>query len=640
MATVLPYHGVTYRQNPAFYSRPYYLEQMSAKLEPDTPQGLKSFALVGFGGCGKTQLAIEYAHTTSSYDAILWNLAKEFTRFQVSVAPFSPLDAQRFLLQYRANNTKNTSQENDATTTISQRLGNLPLALDLVRHHVSASGSSYKEFLEGYGEPSEPFLFDKFSSTWKNEWYHQNILATYTLRIRKMSKAAVEMLHVLAILDASCIPLSIFRPDEENMLYNGPDVEDEVPELQDWLKSPVENTYELDTVVSELMDGSLVDRTVGSGSLSLHRILQDSVAYSFDTSTRSRSFNRVLYFLNGRFPVQQDGGRLFDWWCQCEEYVPHIVSAVRFYKKHHQYLSPPIMLAEVIRRCAWYLWEKHQFEEGKSLVGDAVAICKEALKFGTSLGFTQEIYIPRLLSDLYNVMGALEYESNTNGHGLKWALKARSIRQELCLTLRLEDDEFMLQVVQNNIATDMLANGQPQEALPLLEAIHEYDISTGGINPDNFYRTLNLSICYQLLGSARFYRGNLLLYMGDRVGAFETFSRCFLTRQKLMPTHYDTAFAAHKLGAMAAENGDINASIQFLTQALQIFGNTDPLSLAAARTAFLLSTGLLHSNQNHAAGLLRDKVNQALEVAGKLAYAEAASYSQKFFDSFVLFRHL
>lgn len=144
-------------------------------------------------------------------------LAKEFTKFQVSVAPFSPLDARLFLLQYRANDTKNTSQEDDATKIISQRLGNLPLALDLVRHHVSASGSSYTEFLTGYGEPSEPLLYDKFGSTWKNEWYHQNILATYTLRLQKMSQKAVEMVHVLAILDASCIPLSIFRPDEEDM---------------------------------------------------------------------------------------------------------------------------------------------------------------------------------------------------------------------------------------------------------------------------------------------------------------------------------------------------------------------------------------------------------------------------------------
>lgn len=108
------------------------------------------------------------------------------------------------------------------------------------------------------------------------------------------------------------------------------------------------------------MDGSLVDRNVGSGSLSLHRILQDSVAHSFDTSTRSRSFNRVLFFLNGCFPVQQDGGQLFEWWCQCEEFVPHIVSAVRFYKKYRQHLGPPIILAEIIRRCAWYFAYKHE----------------------------------------------------------------------------------------------------------------------------------------------------------------------------------------------------------------------------------------------------------------------------------------
>ncbi|CAG7558312.1 unnamed protein product [Fusarium equiseti] len=661
MAPALPYHGLTYRQNPSFYSRPQFMEQIIAKLEIDTPRRLTSFALLGLGGCGKTQLAIEYAYLTSVYDTILWctaesslrlcesftmharglgliqgddvpqqdrvislvkqrllflsakekpsrwlmifdnmeafeglsafwpsglsgsilvttrnkTLAKEFTEFQLSVSPFEPLDARRFLLQYRTNDTELTSEEENATTIISQKLGNLPLVLDLVRHHVSASGSSFKEFLQSYREPIEPFLYNRSSASWKNEWYHQNILATYTLRLQKMSKKAAEMVEVLAILDAS--------------LYNGPDIEDELPELQDWLESPVKDTYELDTVVSELMDGSLVDRTVGSGNLSLHRILQDSVAHSFDVATRSRSFNRVLFFLNGCFPLQQDGGRLFEWWCQFEEYVPHIASTVRFYKKHRQDLDPPIMLAEIIRRCAWYLFEKHQFEEGKSLVRDAMTICKEAKKSGASLGFTPEIYIPRLLSDLYNVMGALEYESNSEGHGLRWAIKARSIRQFLSFTLRLEEDEYMLQVFQNNIATDMLANGQPQEALPLLEAVYEYDISTGGINADNFYRTLNLSICHRLLGkyfeamsllntamkviqehigedsvpmaTARFYWGKLLICMDDRIGAFDAFTRCFITRQKLMPVHFDTAFAAHKLGIMTAQNKDLDASM-------------------------------------------------------------------------------
>ncbi|CAG1996614.1 unnamed protein product [Fusarium graminearum] len=613
MATVLPYHGVTYRQNPAFYPRPQYLEQISAVLGPDTPRGLTSFALVGFGGCGKTQLAIEYTHRTNHYDAIFWcaaenslqlsesfamharqldlikgddvpqqdriislvkqrllslsvngkpsrwlmvfdnmepfdglssfwpsglsgsilvttrnkTLAKEFTKSQVSIPPFEPLDAQRFLLQYRTSGTEHTCQEDNAAEIISQRLGNLPLALDLVRHHVSASGSSYKEFLRCYGEPSEPLL-----------------------------------------------------------LCNGPDVEDELPQLQDLLESPVANIYELDTVVSELMDGSLIDRNVGSGSLSLHRILQDSVAHSFDAATRSRSFSKILFYLNGCFPTQRDGGLLFEQWYLCEQYIPHIFSVVQFYRKNIKLLDPPVMLAEIIRR---YLLEKHQFTEAKILVRDAVEICKRARTSSNLLGFTRYRYIPRLLSDLYNVMGALEYESNTEGHGLRWAMKARSIRQELCLTLDLERDKCMLQVFQHNIALDMLANGQLREALPLLEAVHEYDASTSGVNTDNFYRTLSLSICYRLLGkyihamdcsniamkviqehigedsvpmaTARFCWGNLLLCMEDRVGAYNAFSMCFLTRQKFMPTHFDTAFTAHKLGAMALQNGDLGASI-------------------------------------------------------------------------------
>ncbi|PCD36214.1 hypothetical protein FGRA07_08098 [Fusarium graminearum] len=445
MATVLPYHGVTYRQNPAFYPRPQYLEQISAVLGPDTPRGLTSFALVGFGGCGKTQLAIEYTHRTNHYDAIFWcaaenslqlsesfamharqldlikgddvpqqdriislvkqrllslsvngkpsrwlmvfdnmepfdglssfwpsglsgsilvttrnkTLAKEFTKSQVSIPPFEPLDAQRFLLQYRTSGTEHTCQEDNAAEIISQRLGNLPLALDLVRHHVSASGSSYKEFLRCYGEPSEPLLYDRISSTRRNEWYHQNVFSTYTLRMQKMTNKAVDMIHLLAILDVSCIPLSIFGADKEDMLCNGPDVEDELPQLQDLLESPVANIYELDTVVSELMDGSLIDRNVGSGSLSLHRILQDSVAHSFDAATRSRSFSKILFYLNGCFPTQRDGGLLFEQWYLCEQYIPHIFSVVQFYRKNIKLLDPPVMLAEIIRRCAWYFFHKH-----------------------------------------------------------------------------------------------------------------------------------------------------------------------------------------------------------------------------------------------------------------------------------------
>ena len=79
---------------------------------------------------------------------------------------------------------------------------------------------------------------------------------------------------------------------------------------------------------------------------------------------------------------------------------------------------------------------------------------------------------------------------------------------------------------------------------------------------------------------------------------------------------------------------------RFLTEALRIFGDAPPLSLAATRTAHLLSTVMLEANRNDDAELTRERVYQALEARGKRTEAEEAGYSQDFFDSFVLFRHL
>jgi len=105
--------------------------------------------------------------------------------------------------------------------------------------------------------------------------------------------------------------------------------------------------------MTELMESSLIVRTVGTNMLSIHRVAQSAVAFSMDASTRLGIFQKVLFFLNDRFPGAQDGGLLYQWWIQCEQYVPHIAAVTRFYKGHRDELGIPMMLCEIIRRCAW-----------------------------------------------------------------------------------------------------------------------------------------------------------------------------------------------------------------------------------------------------------------------------------------------
>ncbi|KAF4457669.1 NB-ARC and TPR domain protein [Fusarium austroafricanum] len=87
MIATLPYYGIRHPYNPAFYLRPQYFEAISKALESDSNQGLPIVALVGPGGCGKTQVAINYAHLTCSYDVVLWCAAGN--RASVSESYFS-----------------------------------------------------------------------------------------------------------------------------------------------------------------------------------------------------------------------------------------------------------------------------------------------------------------------------------------------------------------------------------------------------------------------------------------------------------------------------------------------------------------------------------------------------------------------
>ena len=82
---VLPYSGIPYLRNPSFFPRSHYLNLVSSALDhSDTRLELLRVALVGMGGCGKTQIAIEYAYQAQAYDAILWCAAENSLRLTES----------------------------------------------------------------------------------------------------------------------------------------------------------------------------------------------------------------------------------------------------------------------------------------------------------------------------------------------------------------------------------------------------------------------------------------------------------------------------------------------------------------------------------------------------------------------------
>jgi len=78
---------------------------------------------------------------------------------------------------------------------------------------------------------------------------------------------------------------------------------------------------------------------------------------------------------------------------------------------------------------------------------------------------------------------------------------------------------------------------------------------------------------------------------------------------------------------------------KFLTEALRILGDVNLLSLAATRTAHLLSCVMEENGQASTARALKERVDRALEVNGESENASDAGYSQLFFDKFILFKN-
>jgi hypothetical protein len=66
-------------------------------------------------------------------------------------------------------------------------------------------------------------------------------------------------------------------------------------------------------------------------------------------------FNRAIFLINGVFPELNNALPLFQKWRTCGLYHPHVLALLKSYRQRRRELGLPILLCEVIRRCAWYI---------------------------------------------------------------------------------------------------------------------------------------------------------------------------------------------------------------------------------------------------------------------------------------------
>jgi hypothetical protein len=82
-------------------------------------------------------------------------------------------------------------------------------------------------------------------------------------------------------------------------------------------------------------------------------MVKEAVLNSMEGTRKHEIFTRTIFMLNAKFPSLQYGLPLHEQWETCENYHPHVSSLLNAYKRHRESLGFPILLCEIVRRCAW-----------------------------------------------------------------------------------------------------------------------------------------------------------------------------------------------------------------------------------------------------------------------------------------------
>lgn len=128
----------------------------------------------------------------------------------------TPEQSRDFMLRLNPAAVGTLVSEQKAVDHIADRLGHLPLVLDLIGSYAASISSSYGVFLQKYATFDQDFLFSgSASGRHSARTYQASVNTTWTLKLQHMNQGAKLLMNTLAFLDPDGMPLTFFEKNDE-----------------------------------------------------------------------------------------------------------------------------------------------------------------------------------------------------------------------------------------------------------------------------------------------------------------------------------------------------------------------------------------------------------------------------------------
>ncbi|KAI1173816.1 hypothetical protein F4777DRAFT_556394 [Nemania sp. FL0916] len=555
---------------------------------------------------------------------------------EISLKPFSNEDSVnvlRDMMKFAAFQIRSQKDE-DALKVLANKVDGLPLGLRIIAGLMNINTRKHKtvaKFLEMYNRHANKLMKDSGRIVEYEGDSTRRVGAEHVLnRIWYMSFTQLEnedekkdearvLLGILCLFCPDGIPQSLFGADITATICDS-----ELHFICD------EDGLGIDTAMATLSQMALAD--LDGQTITIHRLIQDAyIQYMLDEkgSTLENAFSSAITVLQHHFPRQINGRPMHGEWQKCRDLIEHTKwLAERYSQLRDNPTNLPVRpdLAELLKHCAWYLFEMADHRTALHMLEIAQDACAEK---------RSELY-----AHLLNTIGCCSFELNDLQRCRQTWDEALAIRQ-IWANKNSPGAEEELANQLNNFGNLESAEGMYESALGFFEQARKIRVKLGAD------AVVPLGVTYMTTGRAYFLKNMYSEAMDNYQKAEEVFMHIFgpkghfmahlnyaygnLKRAQNMedakdfyqkactiledetPFHLLLAACFYKIACLHFTSGDRKAALEFLEKALTIselreaVGDT---ARALRKKADILSTGTEDEKQQ--ASLLLSQVEYIL----------------------------
>lgn len=262
--------------------------------------------------------------------------------------PLLSLQEGRSLLLSRSQCTDSATntlspQQLAQATSIVEMMGRLPLALDQAGAYIEHTGCSLNDYLYLFERYRRQLLDERPVLTDHPHSVYQTFFLAFT-HISERNPAAADLVCACAFLAPDTIP-------EELFLQAG-------SHLGVYLSAMTTNLYLFNQILAETLRSSLLCRHPHTRTLSMHRLVQETIKEAVSLDIQRLWRTRMLNVLNDIFPEE---GSLVEHWSWCEQLLPHIVSIL----KGGEHGENALAKASLFHKIARYLYHQARYQEAE-----------------------------------------------------------------------------------------------------------------------------------------------------------------------------------------------------------------------------------------------------------------------------------